>query len=293
MHDAAPTPPAPAHTAPETASETERLLGIMARLRDPETGCPWDREQSFATIAPYTIEEAYEVAEAIASGDREALREELGDLLFQVVFYAQMASERGWFNFADIARGISDKMVRRHPHVFGDASVESADAQVEAWEATKKRERTEKAAAKGLLPSALDGVPTPLPALTRAEKLTKRAARVGFDWPQADQILDKLQEEFDELREEVRGGDKSRITDELGDVLFSWVNLARVHGVDSEDALRGTNQKFERRFRRIEALLKERGKTPQESTLAEMEALWQQAKAEERARPQNPMVRAR
>lgn len=265
----------------------------MARLRDPETGCPWDREQSFATIAPYTIEEAYEVAEAIGSGDREALREELGDLLFQVVFYAQMASERGWFNFADIARGISDKMVRRHPHVFGDASVESADAQVEAWEATKKRERTEKAAAKGLLPSALDGVPTPLPALTRAEKLTKRAARVGFDWPQADQILDKLQEEFDELREEVRGGDKSRITDELGDVLFSWVNLARVHGVDSEDALRGTNQKFERRFRRIEALLKERGKTPQESTLAEMEALWQQAKAEERARPQNPMVRAR
>ena len=289
MDDAAATHPAP----PETAQETERLLGIMARLRDPETGCPWDREQSFATIAPYTIEEAYEVAEAIGSGDREALREELGDLLFQVVFYAQMASERGWFNFADIVRGISDKMVRRHPHVFGDASVESADAQVEAWEATKKRERTEKAAAKGLLPSALDGVPTPLPALTRAEKLTKRAARVGFDWPQADQILDKLQEEFDELREEVRGGDKSRITDELGDVLFSWVNLARVHGVDSEDALRGTNQKFERRFRRIEALLKERGKTPQESTLAEMEALWQQAKAEERARPQNPMVRAR
>lgn len=289
MDDAAATHPAP----PETAQETERLLGIMARLRDPETGCPWDREQSFATIAPYTIEEAYEVAEAIGSGDREALREELGDLLFQIVFYAQMASERGWFNFADIVRGISDKMVRRHPHVFGDASVESADAQVEAWEATKKRERTEKAAAKGLLPSALDGVPTPLPALTRAEKLTKRAARVGFDWPQADQILDKLQEEFDELREEVRGGDKSRITDELGDVLFSWVNLARVHGVDSEDALRGTNQKFERRFRRIEALLKERGKTPQESTLAEMEALWQQAKAEERARPQNPMVRAR
>lgn len=287
MDDA--TPPAPPHTAPEL----ERLLGIMARLRDPETGCPWDREQSFATIAPYTIEEAYEVAEAIGSGDREALREELGDLLFQVVFYAQMASERGWFNFADVARGISDKMVRRHPHVFGDASVRTADAQVEAWEVTKKRERAEKAAAKGLLPSALDGVPTPLPALTRAEKLTKRAARVGFDWPQADQVFDKLQEEIDELREEVRGGDKSRITDELGDVLFSWVNLARVHGVDSEDALRGTNQKFERRFRRIEALLQERGKTPQESTLAEMEALWQQAKAEERTRPQNPMARAR
>ncbi len=311
MHDAAPTPPAPAHTAPETASETERLLGIMARLRDPETGCPWDREQSFATIAPYTIEEAYEVAEAIASGDREALREELGDLLFQVVFYAQMASERGWFNFADIARGISDKMIRRHPHVVfddarvprdgddarvprdGDASVETADAQVEAWEVTKKRERTEKAAAKGQLPSALDGVPTPLPALTRAEKLQKRAARVGFDWPKADQILDKLQEEFDELRVEVSGGDKARITDELGDVLFSWVNLARVHGVDSEESLRGTNQKFERRFRRIEALLALRGKTPQDSTLAEMEALWQQAKHEERARPPNPMAQAR
>ena len=287
---------------PDTAASMARLLDVMARLRDPQTGCPWDREQSFATIAPYTIEEAYEVAEAIGSDDRDGLLEELGDLLFQVVFYAQMASERGWFNFADIAAGISDKMVRRHPHVFAvpeacaprdDASVASSAAQVEAWEVTKKRERAEKAAAKGQQPSALDGVPMPLPALTRAEKLQKRAARVGFDWPGSDQILDKLQEEFDELRAEFAHGDKSRITDELGDVLFSWVNLARVHDLDSEGALRGTNSKFERRFRRIEALLAERGKAPQDSTLAEMEELWQRAKAEERATPANPMARAR
>ena len=277
-----------------TLEAMTRLLEIMARLRDPQTGCPWDREQSFATIAPYTIEEAYEVAEAIGSGDREHLLEELGDLLFQVVFHAQMASERGWFNFADVAAAISDKMVRRHPHVFAAGTdPKTADAQVEAWETLKKRERADKAAAKGLKPSALDGVPAPLPALTRAEKLQKRAARVGFDWPQAEQILDKLQEEFDELREELAGGNKQRITDELGDVLFSWVNLGRVHGVDSEDALRSTNAKFDRRFRRIEALLAERGKQPQDSTLDEMESLWQRAKVEERSQAPNPMKSAR
>ncbi len=278
---------------PDTAASMARLLDIMARLRDPKTGCPWDREQSFATIAPYTIEEAYEVADAIGSGDRGGLLEELGDLLFQVVFYAQMASERGWFNFADIATGISDKMVRRHPHVFADASIATSAAQVEAWEVTKKRERAEKAAAQGQRPSALDGVPKPLPALVRAEKLQKRAARVGFDWPAADQILDKLQEEFDELRIELAQGDKARITDELGDVLFSWVNLARVHHVDPEESLRSTNAKFDRRFRRIEAFLAERGKAPQDSTLAEMEELWQRAKAEERAAPANPMTSPR
>ncbi|MBM3506258.1 MAG: nucleoside triphosphate pyrophosphohydrolase [Alphaproteobacteria bacterium] len=281
--------------APQTpaASETERLLDIMARLRDPDTGCPWDREQSFATIAPYTIEEAYEVAEAITAGDRDLLLEELGDLLFQVVFYAQMASERGWFNFADVARAVGDKMIRRHPHVFGDMTIATSADQVEAWEVYKKRERAERAAAKGQQPSALDGVPPALPGLTRALKLQRRAARVGFDWPKHEQILDKLAEEFDELRAELADGDKSRIADEMGDVLFSWVNLARVHDVDPEDSLRRTNAKFERRFRRIEALLGARGKTPQESTLAEMEALWQRAKSEERAAPANPMNQPR
>jgi MazG family protein len=287
--DAVAKPEVVPEAASETAKETERLLGIMARLRDPKTGCPWDREQSFATIAPYTIEEAYEVAEAIGAGDREALREELGDLLFQVVFYAQMAAERGWFTFADVARGISDKMIRRHPHVFSDAHVSTSAAQVEAWEVTKKRERAEKAAARGQQPSVLDDVPRPLPALLRAAKLQRRAARVGFDWPNTVGILDKLAEEFAELRDEVKDGDRARIADEIGDVLFSWVNLARFHEIDPEDSLRHTNAKFERRFRRIETLLAARGKTPQESTLAEMEDLWRQAKAEERGQPANPM----
>jgi ATP diphosphatase len=267
-----------------------RLLAVMARLRDPKGGCPWDREQTFATIAPYTIEEAYEVAEAIGAGDRDALQDELGDLLFQVVFYAQMASERGWFDFHDIAEGISDKMTRRHPHVFAEAEIETVAAQTEAWETQKAKERTARAAAHGQQPSVLDGVAVALPGLTRAVKLQKRAARVGFDWPKADQILDKLQEELDELKVELRGGDKARITDEMGDVLFSWANLARAHDVDPEDGLRQTNAKFERRFRRIEALLAERGKTPKDSDLAEMESLWQQAKREERAAPPNVLA---
>lgn len=260
-----------------------RLLAVMARLRDPKDGCPWDREQTFATIAPYTIEEAYEVADAIGAGDPAALQEELGDLLFQVVFYAQMAKERGWFAFDDIAEAIADKMTRRHPHVFAAAEIASVAAQNEAWEAHKATERAARAAARGQQPSVLDGVSVALPGLTRAVKLQKRAARVGFDWPDADQILDKLQEELDELKAELKGGDKDRITDEMGDVLFSWANLARVHDIDPEDGLRQTNAKFERRFRRIEALLAERGRTPKDSDLDEMESLWQQAKREERA----------
>ena len=266
------------------------LLTVMARLRDPKDGCPWDREQTFATIAPYTIEEAYEVADAIGAGDRDALQDELGDLLFQVVFYAQMAKERGWFDFDDIAQGIADKMTRRHPHVFAEAEIASVAAQNEAWEAHKAKERTARAAAKGQQPSVLDGVSLALPGLTRAVKLQKRAARVGFDWPQAEQILDKLQEELDELKVELRSGNKDRITDEMGDVLFSWANLARVHEIDPEDGVRQTNAKFERRFRRIEALLAERGKSPKDSNLDEMEALWQQAKREERAAPPNALA---
>lgn len=266
------------------------LLDVMARLRDPNTGCPWDREQTFATIAPYTIEEAHEVAEAIAAGDRDALKDELGDLLFQVVFYAQMAAERGWFTFSEVAQGIADKMVRRHPHVFAGASVESVAAQTDAWEAFKNKERAERAVARGDQPSVLDGVPATLPALTRAAKLQKRAARVGFDWHAIEDIFVTLESEIRELRVEIAAGDPARIADELGDVLFSWVNLARYRDIDPEESLRGTNRKFERRFRRIEALLHEYGRTPQEASLAEMESLWQQAKHEERGAAPNPLA---
>lgn len=267
---------------PEAAAAIERLLAVMARLRDPAKGCPWDREQSFATIAPYTIEEAYEVADAIASGDKPALKEELGDLLFQVVFYAQMAREEGHFDFAEIAHAIADKMERRHPHVFGDVTIETAAAQTAAWEATKARERA--AASTADKPaSILDGVARALPALTRAEKLTKRAARHRFDWPEAAQVLDKIEEEIDELRAEiVARAPAERLSDELGDLLFACANLARKLDLDPEATLRDANDKFERRFRRVEALLRERGRTPGESTLEEMDALWDDVKAEER-----------
>lgn len=252
----------------------------MRRLRDPNGGCPWDREQNFATIAPYTIEEAYEVAEAIRDGDRAALRDELGDLLFQVVFHAQMASEAGDFGFDDVVTAISEKMIRRHPHVFADAIVASAAAQTYAWEEHKARER----AAKGETESALDGVPFALPALIRAEKLQRRAARVGFDWPEAAQILDKISEEIGELRHEMaEKSGSSRLEDELGDVLFAVVNLARRLGVDAEAALRSTNDKFEHRFHWMEAELKSRGAELESTDLAALEELWQAAKAEEPA----------
>jgi len=266
------------------ASGIERLLDVMARLRDPKNGCPWDREQTFATIAPYTIEEAYEVAEAIAENDWAALEDELGDLLFQVVFYAQMAREAGRFDFDRIAGRAADKMVRRHPHVFRDAVIENADAQTRAWEDQKADERAARARAEGRSPSALDGVARALPALARAQKLQARAARVGFDWPDAEPVFDKIAEELAELRAEWRAGAPSgRFADELGDLLFACVNLARRAGVDAEAALRAGNEKFARRFRRIEALLAEAGRTPGESTLSEMDALWERAKAEERA----------
>ncbi|MFV3073121.1 nucleoside triphosphate pyrophosphohydrolase [Niveispirillum fermenti] len=263
---------------------TNRLLGIMARLRDPDGGCPWDLEQDFATIAPHTIEEAYEVADAILSGDMMAVKDELGDLLFQTVFYAQMGKERGLFDFDAIAAHTADKMISRHPHVFAEVSVQTADDQTRHWEELKARERAAKAAASGIPPSALDGITPGLPALTRAVKLQKRAARVGFDWARADEILDKIEEEIGELRAEMKASrpEKARVQDELGDLLFALVNLARHLDIDPETALRGTNFKFDRRFRFVEQALAEKGKTPEASSLDEMEALWGQAKKAER-----------
>jgi MazG family protein len=254
-----------------------RLLAVMAWLRDRQHGCPWDIEQTFRTIAPYTIEEAYEVADAIERNDLRALKEELGDLLLQVVYHAQMASEAGAFTFADVAAAIADKMVDRHPHVFGDAHVATAEAQTESWEARKATERAAKATTAG----TLDGVARALPALLRAEKLQKRAARVGFDWKQTGPVIDKIEEELGELRAElaVETIDPERLGDELGDVLFAVANLARHCKVDPEVALRATNDKFERRFRHIERRLADVGRTPSEATLEEMEALWQEAKS--------------
>ena len=260
----------------------DRLLEIMARLRDPHGGCPWDVAQSFATIAPYTIEEAYEVADAIERGDLAALRDELGDLLLQVVFHARMAEEAKAFDFEAVAGAIADKMIRRHPHVFGDATVKDGETQRVAWEAHKEAERAA-AAGKKAPAGVLDGVALALPALSRALKLQRRAARAGFDWSETPPILDKIEEETLELRHELARSEKdpSRLEDELGDLLFALVNLARRLGLDPEAALRRSNAKFERRFRRIEALLAAAGKSPQQSTLEEMDALWRQAKLEE------------
>ncbi|HEX7116741.1 MAG TPA: nucleoside triphosphate pyrophosphohydrolase [Steroidobacter sp.] len=254
-------------------SAISRLLEIMRRLRDPQHGCPWDLEQSFRTIAPYTIEEAYEVADAIERDDMADLRGELGDLLFQVVFHSQMASERGAFGFDEVVEAICEKMERRHPHVFGGARIESADEQTRAWEEHKRKERE----ASGR--SVLDDVPLALPALTRANKLGKRAATVGFEWSGVCGALDKLEEELEELRQEIESGESSgKIEKELGDVLFCLVNVCRYLGVDPEAALRGTNAKFERRFRYIEQRLREQGRTPAQTTLEVMDQLWEEAK---------------
>jgi MazG family protein len=266
----------------EHSSEMARLLEIMARLRNPDGGCPWDLEQNFATIAPYTIEEAYEVAEAVRHDDMGALRDELGDLLLQVVFHAQMAREAGHFDFEDVARSINQKMVRRHPHVFADTDVATAQAQTKAWEEHKAAERDAHAEARGQAAGVLDGVPLGLPALKRAEKLQRRAARVGFDWPNAGPVLDKVEEEAGELRAALAAADADRVVEELGDVLFAYANLARHLDVDAEAALRDSNAKFERRFRRIEARLAESGRQPAGSTLDEMDELWNQAKKEEK-----------
>ena len=253
----------------------DRLLAVMAALRDPRTGCPWDIEQDFATIAPYTIEEAYEVADAIARGDMDDLKGELGDLLLQVVFHAQMAQEAGRFSFDDVAGAIADKMIARHPHIFGEESRDkSAEEQVRDWETVKAAERA--ARDKG---GVLDDVALGLPALMRAEKLQKRAARVGFDWPDAGHVIDKIAEEARELAEARDTLSQDEIADEMGDLLFVMANLARHLKVDPETALRATNEKFIRRFRDIEAALAACGKRPEDSDLAEMDALWDAAKA--------------
>lgn len=268
-------------------SPVQRLLEIMARLRAPEDGCPWDREQTFATIAPHTIEEAYEVADAIQRQSLDDLREELGDLLFQVVYHSRMAEEVGAFAFDDVALGIGDKLVRRHPHVFGDHQVADAEAQTAAWERHKAEERRRKAAAEGeagASPSVLAGVTAALPALTRARKLGDRAARVGFDWPTPARVLEKLDEEVGELQDELTtGGGPDRLAEELGDLLFVVAQLARKLDLDPEAALRGANAKFERRFHHVEARLAAAGRQPDQASLEEMEALWQEAKSREKA----------
>ncbi|MSU90220.1 nucleoside triphosphate pyrophosphohydrolase [Rhodobacteraceae bacterium 2CG4] len=260
----------------------ERLLEIMARLRDPETGCPWDIEQDWRSIIPYTIEEAHEVADAIERESWPEVKAELGDLLLQVVYYAQMAREEGRFDFDGIVKGIADKMVSRHPHVFGDESRDkTADDQVRDWERIKAAERA--AEGRGARTGALDGVALGLPALTRALKLQKRAARVGFDWTEAGDVLDKVAEECRELAEAREHETQARVEEEYGDLLFVMVNLGRHLDVDPEAALRRANAKFTRRFAAVEAALAARGTTPQHATLEEMDALWDAAKAAEKA----------
>lgn len=257
--------------------EISRLIEIMAALRTPGTGCPWDLEQSFETIAPYTIEEAYEVAEAIARGDFDELRDELGDLLLQVVYHSRMAEEEGRFAFGDVVEAITAKMIRRHPHVFGDADARAAGAVKELWEKIKADEK----AAKGprtVEGSYLDDVPLALPALIHALKLQQKAARVGFDWKDAAPILDKIVEEIGELREAMANGDDHHMAEEFGDTLFALVNFGRHFGIDAETALRSTNDKFRYRFRAIERGLEAKGVKLGEATLEEMEALWQAAK---------------
>mgnify|MGYP004451608025 FL=1 len=259
-------------------SPLDRLRAIMVRLRDPVTGCPWDVEQTFATIAPYTLEEAYEVADAIDRGDHDELKSELGDLLFQVVFHARMAEEQGLFDFDAVATAIADKLERRHPHVFGEEAARAdAVSQKARWEDIKAAERKAKSQH-----GVLDDVPVGLPALARAAKLTKRAARVGFDWPSTDEVFAKLDEEVAELKVEITAGSTERMKDEVGDLLFVLANLARKLGVEPEDALRGANAKFVRRFAFIEAELAKDGRTPDQSDLAEMDALWNAAKRTER-----------
>jgi ATP diphosphatase len=258
---------------PAAETELRRLLDVMAALRDPNHGCPWDREQSFSTIAPYTIEEAYEVADAIDRGDLDGLRDEVGDLLFQVVYHARMAEEVGRFDFAAVARTIADKMIRRHPHVFGEAAVRSAQEQSIAWEEHKRAERTERAEI-----GTLAGIPRDLAALTRAAKLTTRAARVGFDWPDAEAVLRKLDEEIAELRAELPERNRARLADEVGDLLFVLANLARKLDLDPETCLRKANQKFSARFNAMEQAADSAGKALAEMSLEEMEAVWQEIK---------------
>jgi ATP diphosphatase len=272
------------------STDITRLLEIMAALRTPGTGCPWDLEQDFASITPYTIEEAYEVVDAIERGDLADLRDELGDLLLQVVFHARMAEEQGAFTFGDVVEAITRKLIRRHPHVFGSTRDLSPGEVKRLWDSIKAEEKVDRKAERakmGLSPEAheagfLGGIPTALPALTRAQKLTAKAAKVGFDWPDATQVIDKIHEELDEVKEAASSKDRDRIEDEIGDLLFSVTNLARHFGIDPERALRRTNAKFERRFRAVEQALGEQDRTLDEASLEEMERHWVAAKMAER-----------
>jgi ATP diphosphatase len=261
------------------------LLEIMAALRTPHTGCPWDLEQNFATIAPYTIEEAYEVADAIARGDLADLRDELGDLLLQVVFHARMAQEQGAFAFGDVVQAITEKMLRRHPHVFGDADARRPDAVKGLWERIKAEEKAARAAQKGAAApdGALAGVPTALPAMMRAQKLQTKAGQVGFDWNDPQAVLAKIREETEEVANALARGDQAAAGQEVGDLLFAAVNLARHLDQDAEGLLRSTNRKFERRFGAVESALARQGRSPTQASLQEMDALWDAAKEAERA----------
>jgi len=263
------------HAEYDTGAMAE-LLEIMSRLRDPDTGCPWDLEQTFSTIAPYTLEEAYEVVEAIQRNDAADLCDELGDLLFQVVFHAQMARELDWFEFSDVVSAINRKLIRRHPHVFADESVSDTRAQSEAWEKHKARERADKGVDTG---SELDGVPLALPALVRAQKIQQRAARVGFDWTEMRHVVDKLEEELAELRQALVAEESmERLQEELGDLMFSGINLARFLDADAETLVRNASHKFERRFRVVEVLAKHKQSDLQDCSLDELESLWREAK---------------
>lgn len=275
--------------AMQASKDITALLELMARLRDPNTGCPWDVEQTFATIAPYTLEEAYEVADAIERDDMADLTDELGDLLLQVVFHARIAEEAGHFNFGDVVHAIMTKMIRRHPHVFGDETVRGKKLAKGMWEKIKAAEKAEKAARRAAsgpteetMPSLLDDVPRVLPSLTRGLKLQKKAATVGFDWGEAAPILDKLEEETAELREALARGQQAHIAEEYGDMLFVMVNLARHLDIEPEAALSDANNKFSRRFRYIEATLAVQNIDMNDASLEEMEALWQEAKQREK-----------
>lgn len=261
--------------------DISRLIEIMAALRDKDHGCPWDIEQDFDSIAPYTIEEAYEVAEAIAERDMPALKDELGDLLLQVVYHAQMAEEIDAFAFPDVVEAITTKMIRRHPHVFGDEDAKAAGQAKGVWERIKAEEKRERAAGRTEVPSILDGVPAAQPSLMRAVKLQQKASTVGFDWNDPKAVLAKLREELDEIEVEIDGGNVERVAGEVGDLLFAVANLARHLNVDPDHALRQTNAKFVKRFKAIEAELSSQGRTPSQASLDEMEALWQAAKAED------------
>jgi ATP diphosphatase len=266
----------------KSSRDMARLIEIMAALRTPGSGCPWDLEQNFATIAPYTLEEAYEVADAIARGNLDDLRDELGDLLLQVVFHARMAQEQGAFDFQDVVEAITSKLIRRHPHVFGEVRGLTPQEVEGQWERIKAQEKATPSGKGNGPTSALAGVPVALPALTRALKLQAKAGKVGFDWNDPMAVLAKIREECDEIEAEIEAGDASKAQAEVGDLLFAAVNLARHLGADPEATLRATNLKFERRFGAIERALADKGKAPQDATLAEMDALWDAAKAAEK-----------